>query len=136
GDLDLVAVCGGESRLEAGAGDATEGDADVPVLLGHEGLDLALPVDDETEGDRRHPPGGETERELRLDQGGDVVAGAPIEHLASALGVVEVLAELAGVVHPVLDARSRDLGELAPGDLGLGALDLLGDVKGDRLALA
>ncbi|MFT3772551.1 MAG: hypothetical protein QM820_44740 [Minicystis sp.] len=136
GHLDLAAVGGGELGGERLAGRVLQRHADVPVLLGLEGADLALAVDDEAQGHRLHAAGREAEGELRPDQRGDVVAHDAIENAPGALGIVEVLVELPRVVDPVVDALLGDLVELDALDLELRALDLLGDVEGDGLALA
>ena len=81
-------------------------------------------------------PGAQAERELGPDQRRDVVADDAVEHAARALRVVKVLVEVARVVEPVLDALLGDLVELDALHLELRALELLGDVPGDRLALA
>ncbi len=136
GDLDLGAVGGGELHGEALPRDRLQGGADVPVLDGLEGLDLALAVDDQAERHGLHAPGREAEGELGPDQGRDVVADDAVEDPAGPLRVVELLVELAGVAHPVVDALLGDLVELHALDLELRALDLLGDVERDGLALA
>jgi hypothetical protein len=134
-NLELPAIAaGGEPRDERGVLRAGEADAHVPVLLGDERLDLALAIDDEAERHRLHPPGRQAEGELRPDQRRDVVAHDPVEHAPGALGVVEVLVELARVAHALIDAALGDLVELDPLHLEPGALDLLGDVERDRLA--
>ena len=88
------------------------------------------------ERDRLHAPRRQAERELRPDERRDVVADDAIEHAASALRVVEVLVERARMIDAVLDALLRDLVELDALDLELRALDLLGEMEGDRLAFA
>jgi hypothetical protein len=118
------------------AGLGPQADGDVPVLFGDEGVDLALAVDEEAEGHRLDAAGGEAEGELGPDQRRDVVADDAIEDAASALGVVEVVVELARVLDAVVDALLRDLVELHALDLEARALDLLLDVERDRLALA
>ena len=136
GDLEAFVVGRGELGQDRRVGLGSQTRGDVPVLFGDEGVDLALAVDEEAERHRLHAAGGEAEGELGPDQRRDVVAHDAVEHAASALGVVEVLVELARVLDAVVDALLRDLVELDALDLEARALDLLLDVERDRLALA
>src|SRR5262249_27116978 len=111
-DFELLAVGLDEAADETRTLLAYEAHADVPVLFRNERFDLALAIDDEPKGDRLHATGGEAERELRPDEGRDVVADDAIEDAARALRVVEVVVELARVRDAVLDTLLGDLVEL------------------------
>ena len=86
-DLELLAVLLREATEEwcLVSLDRHEAHAAVPVLFGLECLDLALSVHDETERDALHTTRGETEGQLRPDEGGDVVADETIELAACSI---------------------------------------------------
>ena len=109
---------------------------DGPVLLRGEGLDLALALNDETEGDALDPSGAGAAGDLALHEPAEGIADQAVEHAAGLLRLDELAVELAGVLEGGLDGGLRDLVEddalgLLGGDLGR-----LEDVPGDGLALA
>ena len=121
---------GGSSRREVGV--------ERPVLLGLERLDLALALHDEPHRDRLHAPGGEPAPHLLPEDGADLVADEPVEDAARLLRVELLPVEVDRVLDGLLDRVLRDLVEEDAPHAGVAALgaDLLGDVPGDRLALA
>ena len=113
-----------------------EPDAHAPVLDRNEGLDLALPLDDQPDGDRLDP----ARRESRLDPApqdrGDPVADQPVKDPAGLLGVEELQVDRAGMGESIQDRVAGDLGEGHA--LGIRRLEAEqgGHVEGDRLSLA
>ena len=96
--VDLLAVDLGEAGQERRRLRALEPRVDRPVLLRHEGPDLALALDDEAHGDRLHAAGREAAPHLLPEQRRQPVADQPVEHAARLLRVEEVLVEVARVL--------------------------------------
>jgi hypothetical protein len=110
---------------------------DGPVLLGHEGPDLALAVADELERDRLHAPRGEAAADLLPEDGAHLVADEPVEDAPCLLGVDLLGVELARVLEGLLDRALRDLVEDHPPELlPRASAELVGEMPADRLALA
>src|SRR5439155_171030 len=107
-----------------------------PVLLRDERLDLALPIDDEPEGDGLDATGREPVPDLLPEERRHRVAAEPIHDAASLLRVHEILVDLARVLEGLLDRRRRDLVEGHALHLRLRDVDDVRQVPGDRLALA
>ncbi len=129
---DALSVQRCEPSLE---GTGVEQPFDVPVLGGHEGSPLALPLDDEPDGHRLHAPGRESLHDLLPEHRRDFVAVEPVEDAPRLLGVDEPLVDLACLAERPLDCVARDLVEDHPADGHL-RLQLLEQMPGDRLALA
>src|SRR5262249_61650715 len=100
-----------------------------PVLRGHEGLDLALGVDDEAPRDRLYAPGGEPALDLLPQERRQTVADETIEDAAGLLGVDLLEVDLAGTIEGRLDRPLGDLVERDAVDLLLGERQLLGQVS-------
>ena len=108
-DLDLVAAEIVEGRpYEIGFHPAVAGlvqiGEDGPVLLGHEGADLVLAVDDHFESgglhsSRAHARFAARGRQLAREDGGYLVAHQPVQHSPRLLGIHEVHVDGAGALH-------------------------------------
>ena len=108
---------------------------DGPVLLRREGADLPLPLDDQPKRDGLHPAGGETGLDAVPEDGAGLVADQPVENAASLLRVDLSVVDPSRLAQRFLDGVLGDLVKQDPvgGDAGV---ELVGDVPGDRLALA
>ena len=84
---------------------------DVPVLLGHERLDLALAVAHQLQRDRLHAAGAQAAADLVPEQRADLVADQPIEHAARALRRDHLLVDGARVLERLLNGLLGDLVE-------------------------
>src|SRR5450432_2435538 len=122
--------------MEILLGLAAQSRADIPILFGHERLDLALLLDDQPQGDGLHAARAQPEGELRPNERRYVVTNDAIEHAPATLGVVQIRVQVARRIDAALHALLRDLLELDAADLELGPRQLLGDVKCNRLAFA
>ena len=118
------AVGGREERLER------------PVLAGGERVDLALALDDEPDGDRLDAAGRQARADLAAQQRAQGVADEPVDDPAGLLGVDEVRVDVAGMGEGLADRALGDLVEGHPMGLRGRHVGGLGDVPGDRLALA
>ena len=136
--IDLLAPEADEAGHELGAVRLHQG-GDAPIFLGLEQLDLALAIDDEAQRDgldaaRRLGAGQLTPQHRREGEADQI-----IERAAGAIGVDQIVVELARLLHRL---GHRRLGDGVEGD----ALDLLRqraallqhllDVPGNRLAFA
>ncbi len=122
--LELLAALGCEERPEG------------PVLPRDEGVDLALPLHHQADGDGLHATRREAAPDLPRQQRAERVAHEPVDDPPRLLRVNEVRVDLAGVREGVLDRPLGDLGERHPPRLGLRDVGGLGHVPGDCLALA
>ncbi len=113
-----------------------EANVDAPVLDGGERADLPLPIDDQAQGDRLHAAGRESGTDLLPQDRGDAVADEPIEDPPRLLRLHELEVDRAGVLERLENRVLGDLGERDPLGAGGGDAEDLGDVEGDRLALA
>ena len=109
---------------------------DRPVLAGRERGDLALALDDEPHRDRLDPSRRKAAAHLARQERAERVADQPVDDAPSLLGVDEVLVDPARVRERLADRRFGDLAERHAMGLGVGDVGRLGDVPGDRLALA
>src|SRR5262245_19848012 len=109
---------------------------EAPVLLGHEGPDLLLPLADEADRDRLDPARRQAPADLLPEERADLVADQPVEHSARLLGVEPLLVDsprrLEGGLHGFLGYLVEEDAIDAVGR----EPDLLGDVPADRLAFA
>ena len=108
---------------------------DGPVLLRLEGADIPLALDDQAERDRLHPAGREAGLDGAPEDRARLVADQPVEDPAGLLRVHLPLVDLARLLHRGEHGVPGDLLEQHPVHRHLG-VDLVGDVPGDRLALA
>ena len=106
----------------------------VQYSLGTKARDLALAIDDELDGDRLHAPRREAAAHLRPEQRRDLVADEAVENSPRLLRVDAVHVDVMRVLERRQRRLFRDLVELDP--LGIGELQELGQVPGDRLAFA
>jgi hypothetical protein len=108
-----------------------------PVLLGDEGLDLALAVADELQGHGLHAARGEAAADLVPEDGADPVADEPIEDAPGLLGIHLLLVDVSGLLEGLLDGA---LGDLVEDDAAEALLapdsQRLGEVPADGLPLA
>jgi hypothetical protein len=115
-DLGALAVAGvGEEvepllrELRAGIADGGGEDrADLPVFLGDEGLDLALALDDEADGDGLDAAGGEALGDLAPEERADLVTDDAVEDSAGLLGVDAIHVDREGVGEGLLDLGLGD----------------------------
>ena len=84
-----------------------EGRVDGPVLARDEGLDLALPLDDEPDGDRLDAAGRQAAPDLAREQRAQRVADEPVDDPAGLLGVDEVRIDRAGMGEGLADRALR-----------------------------
>ncbi len=140
GDLDLLAVLPGEAGGEDGGNAAVETRYDRPVLLGHEGLDLAVTLADQTQGHGLNPPGGKAAAHFVPEDGRDLVADQTVQNAPRLLRVHLLNVQFLGVLEGLLDGGLGDFVKdhalelrLA---LGLLAAQFLGQVPADGLSLA
>ena len=99
--------------------------------------DLALALDDEADGDRLDAPGRQAAADLLArQQRAQRVADQAVDDAARLLRVDEVHVDLARVRERLADRRFGDLVEGDPRVFSRRDVGGLGDVPGDRLALA
>ena len=138
--FELLALQVAQPRGEERAGPVGQLDVDGPELPRLEDLDLGLALADQPQGDRLHAAGRAAARQLapqhrRQGEADQVVQGAPRQVGVDQLAV-QVARMLEGVEHGVLGDLVEDhAADLDPAQ-GLAPAQLLGDVPGDRLALA
>ena len=107
-----------------------------PVLAGGERADLPLALDDEPDGDRLDAAGRQARPDLAPQQRAERVADEAVDDPAGLLGVDEVRVDLARMGERLADRALGDLAEGHPPGLARRDVGRLGDVPGDRLALA
>ena len=138
--LELAAVQLGQAGGEGLSPRGFEAGLDGPVLLRPEGLDLGLPLADQAQGDRLDPAGRAAARQLAPEHGRQGEAHQVVERAAREVGVDQLLVQDPGMAEGLLDGALGHLVEDDAADLhaaqGLAAVQLLGDVPGDGLALA
>ena len=104
-----------------------------PVFVGAEGADLLLALADQLDRHALHAAGGKPGLDLAPHQRADLVAHQAVQHTARLLRVDAVVVDVARVFQRFQHGLARDLMELYAVYL---ALEQLGDVPGDGLALA
>ena len=138
--LELAAVQLGQAGGEGLPPGGFEAGLDGPVLARPEGLDLGLPLADQPQGDRLDPSGRAAARQLAPEHGRQGEADQVVERAAREIGVDQLLVQDPGMAEGLLDGALGHLVEDDAADLhvaqGLAAVQLLGDVPGDGLALA
>ena len=110
----------------------------VPELLGYEGADLALALDDQAQRHGLDPPGGEPSPHLVPQQRRHLVAHQAVQHPPRLLGVHQPQVDRPWPLKRFPDSGRRDLVEHHPVDRGpvlLAGLQLLGQMPADGLAL-
>ena len=135
----LAALSPFRTRRASNSGGSRPGETrrDVPVLLGHERLDLALAIADQLEGDRLHAPGAQAAPDLVPQDRADLVADQPIEHAARLLRIDHPHVDLAGMLDGLENRLLGDLVEHQPLDLlPVGLAEFLGQMPADGLAFA
>ena len=105
---------------------------EIPELHRHEGLDLALFIDDEAHRDGLHPTGGETAGQLLPQERGDHVAHDAVEETTGLLGVDAMDVQLGRLGKRLLDRGLGDLVEHHALVAAVVAADDLAQVPGDR----
>ncbi len=133
---DPTALDPGELGAEGLTGRGREDRLDRPVFLALEGPDLALPLDDEPDGDGLDATGRQPGADLPGDERAERVADDPVDDPPGLLGVDEVEVDPARMIEGLADGG---LGDLREGDPTGGVdrqVDRLGHVPGDRFALA
>ena len=106
-----------------------------PVLLRLEGLDLALAVDDEPERDGLDAARGEAVANLLPEERRHRVAHETVDDSPSLLRIDEVLVDVPRMLERFLNGGGGDLVEGDAAELGLGHLDDVREMPGDRLPL-
>src|SRR4029077_6667758 len=108
-----------------------------PVLRRDEGADLALAPDDEADGARLHATRRQTAAHLLPQQRREPVPDQAVQHATGLLRLEEILVQVARMLDGLLHGLLRDLVEEDAANVAaLRVSELLGDVPGDRLALA
>ena len=105
----LFPVHMGELRIEHRRLALPELEADGPVFLGAECLDLLLPVADQLHRHRLHPPGGKPFPHFAPEQRAQLIAHDTVQHAARLLGIHTVHANGPGFLYRLLDGRFRNL---------------------------
>ena len=136
GDVERLAVDAHELGGERLAGGRRQDRLDRPVLAGRERVDLALALDDEAHGDRLDASGRQAAADLARQQRAEGVADEPVDDAPRLLRIDEVAVDVARVGERLADGGLGDLAEGHPPGLGRRDVGRLGDVPGDRLALA
>ena len=136
GDVEGGAVDADDVGGESLAGVGRKERLDRPVLARGECVDLALALDHEADRDRLDATGGQPTTDLARQQRAQRVAHEPVDDATGLLGVDEVHVDLARMRERFLDRRFGDLVEGHPERLLGRHVGGLGDVPGDRLALA
>ena len=110
-EVEGLAVDPDELGGERLAGGGRQDRLDRPVLARGERLDLALALDDETDGDRLDAPGRQPAADLARQERAERVADEAVDDPARLLGVDEVLVDVARVGERLADGRLGDLAE-------------------------
>ena len=97
---------------------------------------LALAVHNEAQRHGLHAPGADAALDVLPEDGGNLVAHEPVEHSSGLLRANQVLVDGARVLQRFFHCAGGDLVELNAADVGVLALDELGHVPADGLALA
>ena len=135
-DLDRLAVDPDELGLERLAGLRGQERAEGPVLPRDEGVDLALALDHQADGHGLDATGRQAAPDLAREQRAERVADESVDDPARLLGVDEVRVDRPRVGEGLADRALGDLGEGHAARLARRHVRGLGDVPGDRLALA
>ena len=134
-DLELVALLLDDLGRERLARVVRESGLEGPVLLRFEGLDLALAVDDEPERDGLDAARGEAVADLLPEERRHGVAHETVDDSPSLLRIDEVLVDVPRMLERFLNGGGGDLVEGDAAELGLGHLDDVREMPGDRLPL-
>ena len=122
-------------RADVG-GDAAQVGGDGPVLLGHEGANLLLPLHHQTGGHGLHTARRQATADLLPQQGGELIAHDAVQNTPGLLGVHQVLVDLPGGRDGLGDHLAGDLVEGHPAGLLLGYSKHRLQVPGDGLSLS
>jgi hypothetical protein len=135
-EVDLLPVDLGQARQERRRRCALEPRLDRPVLLGHEGADLALALADDANRDRLHAPGREAAPHLLPQERRELIADEAVEDAPGLLRLEPVLVDRNRVADALEHGLLRDLVEQDAVDVALARAEPLRDVPGDGLTLA
>ena len=138
-DFDVLAFVFGELGLECRRLSGGEQGVNRPILLGNEGADVALSLDDQAQRYGLHAAGRKPPADLIPEQGGDFVAHQAVQHAAGLLRVHQVQIDLPGFLESCLDRFGGDFVEQHPEDLlplGLVGGEHVGQMRADRFAFA
>ena len=105
-----------------------------PVFFRFESADLLLPIADQPERHGLHAPCGQAPPHFLPQQRRELVSHQPVQHPTRLLSIYFVLVDRAGVLEGFQNRLLGNLVEHDPVDLGLGSLQLLREMKTDRLA--
>src|SRR5207237_266549 len=134
--VELLAGHLGEPRHERRGRPSLEPCLDRPVLLRREGADLPLALADDAHGHRLHAARRQPAAHLLPEERRELVADQAVEDAARLLGLEAVLVERPRVLDRLEHGLLGDLVEEHAVDVLPSRPELLGDVPGDRLALA
>jgi hypothetical protein len=113
---------------------------DGPILLGTERFPLLFPVADQFHRDRLDPPHAQAAADFLPQQLAALITDDSIQNTPRLLGMHQFHVDLPWRLQRTFDSRFRDLVEEDPIDFPVFllplAVDLLGDMPGDRLAFA
>ena len=148
-DLDLLLAFAQETGVEGRWLGAGEMSIYGPILLLLECFDFTLALDDQSQGDGLHSPGGKTAANFVPKQRRNLVTDEAVQNPAGLLCVDQVLVDVAGMLERFLYGALCNLVEGDPADalatfvplfllfLFLGAVaQLLSQMRGNRLTLA
>ena len=136
GDVERLAVDPDDLGDQLAAVGRGEQGLERPVLAGGERPDLALALHDHPQRDGLDAAGRQAAAHLAGQEGAERVADEAVDDAAGLLRIHEVAVDLARAGEGLADRALRDLVERHPARLGGGNVGRLGDVPGDRLALA
>ena len=136
GDLRLFALHLPQFRAEGGRCGAFKERFEHPVFLGGKGAALFLPLHNEPQGHRLHPPGGDAALHVLPQQGGNLVPDKPVQHAPRLLRVKQGDVEIARVGQGFPHGPRRDFVELNALDVGVLVLHKLRHMPGNGLAFA
>ena len=120
----------------AGLADAVQPHVQGPILLGHEGADLILPVHDQASRHRLHPSGGQAAAYLPPQKRRELVAHNAVKDPSGLLGIHQILVDVPGLADGLGDHAAGDLVEGDPAGFLPAQAQKLPNVPGDGLALA
>src|SRR5208282_4375314 len=134
--VDALVFVAVEPRLERRRILARQTGVERPIFFSAKCLAFALAIDDYPERDRLHAPRADAALDLVPQQRAELVSNQPVEHPSRLVRVEQVVIELRGIVHRLLDGSRRDFMQQDAADVGRGLAEMVGDMPRDRLAFA
>ena len=132
-DLENRPVLLDQLRVEFRRNRAGEPGEEVPVLLGHEALNLALAFDHELQRDGLHAAGAHPTPHLVPEERADLVADETVEDPPRLLRIDHLHVDVQRLLDRLENCFFCDLVEHQPTDLASAAPELFGEMPPDRL---